>query len=117
LQFPWLNHNPNTLSQLIYNIAADIKKVEGDLSGASDGYLTVLSTYLNTPIQPGGTTTLLSLSNAVLANTKNPPAGDNSYLDALSNGLQKVGEQNPSGGALNAMLLKTLYEEYDYQPP
>ncbi|MBS0647928.1 MAG: hypothetical protein JSS10_01730 [Verrucomicrobia bacterium] len=106
------NPNPTVLNALLTAVATDIKQLNTDMGNASppitDGYLTVLQTYLNTPIQPGGSETLESLSAAVLAN--NPPAQTD--LDALENALGDVGENQADGGAFLALIEKTLEEEY-----
>ncbi len=107
--------NPATLNTLLTNIATDIAQLDKDASSASpalsDGFLTSLMTYLNTPITAGGGTsdTLLSLSQAVLAHT--PP--QESDLQNLNAALGKLGEQNSnSGGSFRFMLETTIGYEY-----
>jgi hypothetical protein len=107
------NHNPASLTNYLTEIATDINQLDTDAKNASpalsDGYLTTLMTYLNTPLQAGGTETLQSLSAAVLSQTP-PTTAD---LDALNSALGVLGEQGSNnGGALMSMILFTQKYEY-----
>ncbi len=108
---------PDPQTQMINDylamIAQDISQLDTDAQAASpalsDGYLTNLMTYLNTPLQVGGTQTLQTLSAAILAN--NPP--NTTDLDNLGTALQTLAGQNSSlGEALQSLILQTIQYEY-----
>ncbi len=64
-------------------------------AGTTDGYLSVLKTYLTTPVTAGTTGSLLSLSQLAVAATPD--------LTGLTLALYELGEQN-GGGALKGMI-------------
>ena len=106
------NPNQSELNDYLLAIAGDINKLETDVSAASppitDGYLTVLLTYINTPTQIGdSSTSLVALCSGL---TSSSPQ---SAFDALDNALENVGAQQSGGGAFQDLINQTLYEEYD----
>ncbi len=84
----------------IPQIQTDISLLNTALNGTTDGYLTVLSNFLNTPILIGVPATLLTLSSG--------PA------NALNVALYELGEQSPtsSGGSLQWILNNALSNEF-----
>jgi hypothetical protein len=92
-------------------IAQDIEQLNSDAAHVSDGYLTMILTYINTFTTPGGSDTLLSLSNAV---TEVPQPSD--ALANLAAALTGVGEGTSTGGTMLAFLTAAYLEEYQENP-
>lgn len=99
--------DPSELPGLLSTLANAIKTFATDAStaGLSDGYLTNITTMLNTPLTPDGSDTLLAAANAYLAS----PTTDTTFQAALTN----IGESSSNdGGYLQQILSNTLSKEY-----
>ena len=98
------NSTPNSLLGLILAaVATAIIAFNSAVGSATDGLLVVLNTYLTTPVTVGTAGSLLTLSQALLANTD---------LNGLALALFELGEQNSTGGAFMGMIQNSLVNEY-----
>ena len=87
------HYNPDTLKQLMADIMADIKKLNADAKGVTDGYLTTVLTLINTPITTDANApSLLDLAS------KSPPD-----YDAISKAFAILGETGGKGDLSNLL--------------
>lgn len=109
------NPDPNEVYYTMMNIANLINKLNTDLQaaeggkGVSDGYLSALETFLNTPVTVGGQS-LESLATALIA-PPGPPS-QQAYTSFLT-ALQTLGEKSGGNDMLRNLLEKVYSEEYN----